>query len=292
MGGHVEVGHAVGVLHILPLPGPGEGVVGQAGAGALHNVRHVHPEGLGAAVDEGEVQVAVPGLAGPVLLQADTGVLRHLLLGQSLDLPQLPDAAGHLLELQIQPVVTAVSSLFLLAFSLRQTKNPPQRYSKIFETSNKIPAVPLKLHFQRKYHSSGSNKPYALTRQSREGSTPGRKPVSSFQLRSYKRAVPSRWLAPTATSLRAFPAVLSVIVFHAIWLWSDFTISCARGQEKISLSRGVPPAAAGGTRPHPCFPATCASENTLRTRGAPAFPQESRCAPCEIPLKQEAPPLA
>ena len=63
------------------------------------------------------------------------------------------------------------------------------------------------------YHSSGSNKPYALTRQSREGSNPAGKAVSSFQLRSYKRSVPSRWLAPTATSLRAFPAVLSVIVF-------------------------------------------------------------------------------
>ena len=54
-GGHVVVGHAVGVLHVLALPRPGEGVVAQAGAGALHNVRHVHAEGLGAAVDEGEV---------------------------------------------------------------------------------------------------------------------------------------------------------------------------------------------------------------------------------------------
>ena len=65
----------------------------------------------------------------------------------------------------------------------------------------------------RKYPSSGSNKPYALTRQSREGSNPARQAVSSFQLRSYKQSVPSLWLAPTATSLRDLPAALSVIVF-------------------------------------------------------------------------------
>ena len=64
-------------------------------------------------------------------------------------------------------------------------KNPPQRYSKIFETSNNLPAVPLKLRPKTVRLSSGSNKPYAFTQQSREGSTPAGA-VSSFQLRSYK----------------------------------------------------------------------------------------------------------
>ena len=53
--GHIIVCHAVGVLDMLALPGPGEGVVAQAGAGALDDIGDIHAEGLGAAVDEGEV---------------------------------------------------------------------------------------------------------------------------------------------------------------------------------------------------------------------------------------------
>ena len=69
------------------------------------------------------------------------------------------------------------------------------------------PAVPLKLHEPRDpYHSSRSNKRYALTQQSREGSTcedRSRSALSSFQLRSYIRSV-IRFgrLAPPADSLQ------------------------------------------------------------------------------------------
>ena len=121
----------MGVLDVLALSGPGEGVVGQAGAGALDDVGDVHAEDLGAAVDKGEVQVALTGLTGLVLREGHVGLGGHLLLGQALDLPQLADAGRHLLELEIQTFHLLHRTILLALFPVGQRKNSPQRYGNL-----------------------------------------------------------------------------------------------------------------------------------------------------------------
>ena len=109
------------------------------------------------------------------------------------------------MELEIQPGGHLLFHKMILLdlFPWGKQKTRPKD-TVIFETSITIPAVPLKLRRENQRPSSGSNKPYALTRQSREGSSPGRQPVSSFQLRSYKPTASFSRLAPTAGSLKNY----------------------------------------------------------------------------------------
>ena len=85
-----------------------------------------------------------------------------------------------------------IGQILLAVSLLGQTKTRPKD-TVIFETSKHIPAVPLKLRPTGR-RSSGSSKPYALTRQSREGSTPGQPGffLPTQELQTLASALPAR----------------------------------------------------------------------------------------------------
>ena len=100
--GHVVIGHAMGLLNALSIPRPGQGVGGQRGAAALDQVGHIHAEGQGAAVQKGEVQVALARFAGQVFRRGNAGFFGHLGRAQALHLAQLSNARRHFTDRQIK----------------------------------------------------------------------------------------------------------------------------------------------------------------------------------------------
>ena len=102
--GQGVVGHAVGVVDDLALPGPGEDIGAQPGGHALDELSHVYGEDLGAGVEEAEVQLLVSPLIGKVALLVYAQALGHLCRGQALDGAQLPDPVHDLPDLEFQRI--------------------------------------------------------------------------------------------------------------------------------------------------------------------------------------------
>ena len=140
----------------LALAGARDGIAGQAGGGAFQDLGHFHAEGQRALVQEGEGQILCAALQRAVFLGRQVGVCGHLLDGEAGDVPQLADALGNGLQSCLGLGVSAHDAylsnqnirLSISGIAWREmpgkNKKSPQRI-KLFETSNRLPAVPLKL---------------------------------------------------------------------------------------------------------------------------------------------------
>ena len=131
-GRHVLIAHAVRLADGLPHAAAGHCHGGQIRAGALYDVGHVHIERQRAAIDEGEVQIALTGLAGGVFRLADVGLARHFGDGKVFDFAQLADAARHFVDFEIQCGCGLCHARSSFLFSGIE-KRPSQRNS-VFET--------------------------------------------------------------------------------------------------------------------------------------------------------------
>ena len=102
-GGHVVVGHPVGVVDLLPFALSGDGVSGQRGGLPFDDVGDVYAQRQRASVNERKVQIVQTRFAGDVFRFGDAGFGCHIGRGVSFNFPQFPDSCGHFLDLELQP---------------------------------------------------------------------------------------------------------------------------------------------------------------------------------------------
>ena len=201
-GREVVVHHSVRLLDTLSLTAPRHRIGAQLRAGALDYIGNIHSECGRCAVDKRKRQIVRTGFAFPVLILGNVGTLCHLGDAHSDDLPQLAYTRRHLHDLGVKSVhmfhkcflpfplpVVRVGALrrsrkkLFLSRGGKTKARPKDRI--IFETSCKSITRGTTQIAPLGRLSSDSAKPYALTQQSREGSTCLIR-LSSFRLGSYR----------------------------------------------------------------------------------------------------------
>ena len=134
-GGHVLNGDAVFAGSGQALTFPGNGIAGESCAVAFQQNRQLHTKDLGALVQEGEGKIHRTGFVKMVVFFGNIGKRSHFLHAVAQNLTHIPDSHG-----DIHQLCCRIGHKYP---SFQTNKKSPQEL--LLETSNIIPAVPLKL---------------------------------------------------------------------------------------------------------------------------------------------------